>query len=398
MSHPVRRYAVVGPRIVSGTAVLENHAVIVAGDTIEAILPSSELPTDLTVDHIEGSYLAPGLIDIHIHGAAGVGYDQVDRDPVTAIGGHLLQNGITTVLPTLASAPIPDLIAALEHLRAKASGGVQNHRSPRIAGAHLEGPYFSPAQAGAQDPNAIHEPAPDSVAQLLEQADAIAIMSLAPELPGAVELTRKLVAANIVAAAGHTDGTADDLAACQNAGLSHVIHIYSGQSTTRRDGAWRVPGMLEATLASNDLTVEMIIDGKHLPPQLMRIADRALRGRLCAVSDATSGAGLEEGSEYQMGQMTYRVENGVGMTLDGASFGGSTTLISQMLPRAYRELELSVPQAVAMVTSIPARAARLDRVGELEPGNFADMCVLDAELNPLATALGGEWIPQENAR
>lgn len=392
MSLSARRYAVTGPRIISGTSLLENHALIVSGDTIEEILPVAHLPSEVRVEQVSGAYLAPGMVDIHIHGAAGMGFDQIDRDPITNIGPHLLRAGITTVLPTLASAPIPDLIAALEDVRTHISGGVQNLNTPRIFGAHLEGPYFSPAQAGAQDPDAIHEPTGDSVAQLLEHADAITMMSFAPELAGAVELTRRLVDAKIVAAAGHTNGSAADLFACQDAGLSHVIHIYSGQSTTWREGAWRVPGMLEGTLASNELTVELIADGKHLPPELMQIADRALRGRLCAVSDATSGAGLENGEKYQMGQMTYRVENGVGLTLDGTSFGGSTTLINKMLPILHSTLDISIPEAVAMVTSIPARAAKLERVGELRAGNLADLCVLDNNLNPLATALGGEWI------
>lgn len=392
MSIPASRYALIGPEIITASSVLANHALIVNNETIEAILPHAELPSDLPVKHVAGSYLTPGFIDIHIHGAAGLGYDQIRHDPIRKIGMHLLNNGTTTVLPTLASAPIPDLTAALEHLQEQASDAVHKQESPRIAGAHLEGPYFSPAQAGAQDPAALREPADGSVDELLEHRDAIAMMSFAPELPGAIELTQRLVSANIVAAAGHTNGTAADLAACQDAGLSHVIHIVSGQSTTRREGPWRVAGMLEATLASDDLTVEIIADGKHLPVELMKMADRALRGRLCAVSDATAGAGLDDGAQYEMGDMTYRVKDGVGMTLDGTSFGGSTTLISRMLPLLREALELSLPEAVAMVTTIPARAARLERVGELTPGNWADLCVLDANLEPLAVALSGKWI------
>jgi len=392
VSVPASRYAVVGPEIVVEDAILSQHALLINGAEIAAVLPHAQLPSDVPVQHVAGAYLIPGLVDIHIHGAAGIGYDQIEKDPVPHIGAHLLDNGITTVLPTLASAPVPHLTAALEHIAARASDAVQNHESPRIPGTHLEGPYFSPAQAGAQDLAALHEPTKGSVAEILEHRDAIAMMSFAPELPGAVGLTKRLVEAGIIAAAGHTDGTAADLAACQEVGLSHVIHIFSGQSTTRREGAWRVPGMLEATLASDDLTVEIIADGKHLPPELMKIADRALRGRLCAVSDATSGAGLPDGAQYQMGDLSYKVEDGVGMTLDGASFGGSTTLISQMLPLLHRVLGLSIPQAVAMVTAIPARAARLKKLGTLEAGKLADLCVLDANLEPLAVALGGEWL------
>lgn len=195
----------------------------------------------------------------------------------------------------------------------------------------------------------------------------------------------------IVAAAGHTDGTIDDLVRAQQAGLSHVIHLYSGQSTTKREGPWRVPGMLEASLASNDLTVEIIADGKHLPPALMTIAYRALGDRVCLVSDATSGAGMPDGSRYRMGPSEYLVDNGVGVTLDHSSFGGSTTLLPAMLPIARDALGIGVIDAIAMVSSIPARAARLENVGQIALGAHADFVHLNDRLEVLAVARDGVW-------
>jgi N-acetylglucosamine-6-phosphate deacetylase len=216
------------------------------------------------------------------------------------------------------------------------------------------------------------------------------MMSFAPELDGAVTLTERLVREGIVAAAGHTDGTDQDLHACERAGLSHVIHVFSGQSTTTRRGPWRQPGMLEATLASETLTVEMIADGKHLPPTLMRLAHRAAGDRLCVVSDASPGAGLPDGSSYRMGDVEYLVDDGVGMTHDGLAFAGSTTLVNAMIP-VLLSLGWGLPQAVAAVTAAPARAAGLVDVGSIAERRRADLVVFDSGFVPLDVAVGGRW-------
>lgn len=384
MNHDRRAY--VGPRIVTDDAVLEEHAVIVRDGRVETVLPRPQLPSDVSVTDLSGGYLTAGFIDIHVHGAAGHSYNDGTPAAVAAIGTALLSAGVTTALPTLASAPIDALSTALETLAVTG-----DTPGPRIPGAHLEGPYFSPAQRGAQDPRALRVPSDGSVDRLLEHSAAIAMVSFAPELDGARELTERLVEAGIVAAAGHTDGTADDLARCEAAGLSHVIHVFSGQSTTVRHGPWRIPGMLEATLASDTLTVEMIADGKHLPPLLMRLAHRGAGERLCVVSDATAGAGLPDGSRYRMGETSYDVVDGVGMTPDRDSFGGSTTLLGQMLPIAKEALGIALPEAVAMLTAAPARAARLPDVGRLAPGYWADLTLLDHDLLPRGVALRGVW-------
>lgn len=390
------RRAFLGPRIVTDDAVLDDHAVLLDDGRIEAVVPRAQLPVGVPTTDLGPGYLTPGFIDIHVHGAAGRAYNEGTPDAFAAIGDALLAAGVTTALPTLASAPIDDLSAALTTLSAtqntqKTQSTQNTQPGPSLPGAHLEGPYFSPAQRGAQDLAALRLPSDGSVDRLLEQADAIAMLSLAPELDGAVGLTERVVDAGIVAAAGHTDGTAADLARCEVAGLSHVIHVFSGQSTTVRRGPWRVPGILEATLASDTLTVEMIADGKHLPPLLMRLAHRGAGERLCLVSDATPGAGLPDGSQYRMADVTYDVVDGVGMTLERDAFGGSTTLLGPMLAIAKDALGISLPAAVAMVTAVPARAARLKDVGRLAPSYRADLTLLDDHLVPRAVALRGTW-------
>jgi N-acetylglucosamine-6-phosphate deacetylase len=380
------REALVGPDIVADDLVLKDHSVLVREGRIEAVVPVAQIPSDYERRELGGGILTAGLVDIHTHGAGGRGFNEGDPEAHRHALEAYLAAGVTSLLPTMSAAPIDDLLASLEAVESvQGSAGL-----PRIEGAHLEGPYFSLEQRGAQDPTTLRSPGDGSIETLLEHADVIRMMSFAPELPGAVELTERLVSLGIVAAAGHTDGRDEDLFACQRAGLSHVIHIFSGQSTTVREGPWRRPGMLEATLASDALTVEMIGDGKHLPPTLMTLALRCLAGRLCLVSDSTSGAGLPDGTVYRMGDNEYLVEGGVGVTMDRTAFAGSTTLISQMLP-IVSELGVGLADLVAMATSIPAHAARLTDVGRIAPGFHADFALFDEQLSLRRVALAGEW-------
>ncbi len=378
--------ALVGADIVTDSDVLTHHAVLVKDGLIVAVVAESDVPENYRRRELESGYLTAGLVDIHTHGAAGRGFSEPEPEAHREALGAYLKAGVTTVVPTMSSAPMDGLIASLEAVDS-IRGGVG---LPRVPGAHLEGPYFSHAQRGAQDPDALRSPDDGSLDRLLDYSDIINMISFAPELAGAVALTETLVAKGIVAAAGHSDGRDEDLWACQRAGLSHVIHIFSGQSTTIRNGPWRQPGMLEATLASDDLTVEMIGDGKHLPDTLMKLAVRCLAGRLCLVSDSTPGAGLPDGSTYGMGDGEYIVEDGVGVTKDRLSFAGSTTLLSQMLPIVSR-LGVKLPELVAMATSIPARVVRLKDVGRIAPGYHADFALFDSDLSIRASALANNW-------
>lgn len=380
------REALVGPDIVVDDTVLVGHSVLVRDGRIEAVVPIAQIPSDVVRRDLGAGLLTAGLIDVHTHGAGGRGFNEGSVDANHQALSAYLKAGVTTLLPTLASAPIDGTLRSLEAIKAVRGGA----DLPRIPGVHLEGPYFSEEQRGAQDPAALRSPNDGSIEQLLEHADVIRMISFAPELPGAVALTERLVSLDIVAAAGHSDGRDEDLLACQRAGLSHVIHIFSGQSTTIRVGPWRKPGMLEATLASDDLTVEMIGDGKHLPDTLMKLAIRCLAGRLCLVSDSTPGAGMADGSRYRMGDAEYVVENGVGATLDRTAFAGSTTLISEMLP-IVSTLGIGVAELIAMATSIPAKAARLADVGRIAPGFHADFALFDDQLKLSAVALAGQW-------
>lgn len=371
---------------------LDGHAVIIENGRVKALTSVNNLPFDMPARDLGPGILSPGLIDTHSHGSLGYSFNDAVAETNEIALNSMLKAGITTVLPTISSAPLDNMTRALISLDEEKSG----LPLPRIPGAHLEGPFFSGRQSGAQDLEALLEPTSYNIDRLLEFASSITMVSYAPELNGALSLTERLVLNEIVAAAGHSDCTEDDLFACEERGLSHVIHIFSGQSTTSRSGPWRVPGLLESTLASDGLTSEMIADGKHLPPTLMKLAYRCLKGRLSIVSDSVAGTGLPDGSLYKMGNKDYIVNEGVGFTLDSQAFAGSTTPLAQMLPIVSDRLGLEITEILEMVTSIPAKAAKLTHVGQIAEGFHADFTLFDESLNVLDVCLGGVWLETQS--
>jgi len=387
----------VGGRLVLPHAVVEGRALLTRGPRIVGMVRQGEVPEGARREELGGGYLLPGLIDLHTHGALGRSFLDGDDDAFRVILAEQARRGVTGVLATTSTAPFPDILRALRTTRRWM--GVEEGGA-RVLGAHVEGPYFAAAQVGAQDPANLRTPDDGSVDELLEHAAAIRVVSFAPELPGALELTERLVERGIVAAGGHSNGTDADVMRCVERGLSHVIHLWSGMSTTYRRGPWRVPGILEASLASDTLTGEGIADGKPLPPTLLRLARRALGPeRLCVVSDATSGAGLPEGSEFTMGEMRYVVRDGVGMMPDGTAFAGSSTLLDGMLRVLTADAGFPLHEAVRMASLNPATVIGLDGAkGSLEPGKDADLAVYSPALEPLRTVIAGRTVWRRDAR
>ncbi len=383
-----KRFALVNGQVVLCETVELGKAVIVDGSIISGIVNSGELSEEIAKVDAGGRLIAPGLIDIHTHGALGHTFNEPTAEAFGVITQENARRGVTSLLATPATAPIPNLVACLEFSRQwmdEAQVGAQ------VLGVHLEGPYFSLSQAGAQDPANIRNPNDGTVDQLLEHHDVIRMVSYAPELPGALELTARLAALGIVPAAGHSSAKEDEVAAAIAVGLRHIIHIWSAQSTTVREGPWRKPGLLEVSLASDELTVEMICDNKHLPPTLMKLAYKCIGAdRLCVISDATSGAGLPEGSRFRMGEMEYEVHDGVGMMFDRSCFAGSTTLVNDMIPILIEHVGIPLPEAIRMASLTPARVIGVDdRKGSLAAGKDADIAIFNDDFTAWKTLVGG---------
>jgi N-acetylglucosamine-6-phosphate deacetylase len=382
--------ALVNGRIVTPAGIVTGRAVMVDAGKIAGIVDEVALPLGIERLDVGGRYIAPGFIDLHIHGALGYSFNDPFAEAYAAITGVCARHGVTGLLATIATAAVDDMLESLAYCRswmAKARPGA------RMLGVHLEGPYINPAQAGALDPTHIRRPDDGTADRFLAYADVLRIVVLAPELPGATDLIARLAALGILPAAGHSVARDTDVLAAMRAGLRHVTHIWSAMSSTVREGPWRKPGLLEAALTFEGLTVEMIADGKHLPPTLMKLAHKCVGpGRLCVISDASSGAGLAEGAHFRMGDMTYEVRDGVGMLFDRTAFAGSTTLAGQMLPVLVEQVGLSLVDAVQMLTLTPARAIGVDgRMGSLDEGKQADIVIFGDDYRVWATLIGGAW-------
>ncbi len=383
--------ALLNGRVVLPDGIVTGRAVVVEGEQIAGLVAPDELPEGVECLDVGGRYIAPGLVDIHTHGAAGHSFNEPSPGAFRAITEANARHGTTSLLATIAAAPLPAMLACLEACRAWC-------RAPQpgaeVLGVHLEGPYFSPAQRGAQDLASLRTPDDGSADELLAYSDILRMVSYAPELPGALDLTRRLAGLGIVPAAGHSAARDTDVYAAMEAGLRHAIHLWSGQSVTIREGPWRRPGLLEAALVSDGLTAEIIADGRHLPPTLMRLAYRC-KGpeRLCLVSDAIAGAGLPDGSRFRLAANEYEVRDGVGMLPDGTAFAGSVTFLSRMVALLVEMAGVPLVQAVRMASLTPARIIGVaDRKGSIEPGKDADLVVLEADLTPWRVMVRGQWV------
>ena len=388
-----KQFALVNGRVVLRDAVTLGKAVVVDGGKIAKVIDAGALSVDIERIDVRGRYITPGLIDLHTHGALGHTFNEPTTEAFGTICAENARRGVTGLLGTLATAPIPDLIRSLEFARVWMK---QSNHGARVLGTHLESPYINLAQKGALDPANIRLPNDGSIEALLAYSDVLRIFVLAPELPGAIDLTHKLTALGVIVAAGHSSAKDEQVLAAMRVGLKHVTHIWSAMSMVVREGPWRKPGLLESALTFDGLSVEMIADNKHLPPTLMKLAYKCVGAdRLCVVSDATSGAGLPEGARFKMGGMEYDVRDGVGMMLDRSSFAGSSTLVNEMIPILTNVVGIPLAEAIRMLTLTPARVLGIDnRTGSLETGKDADIAIFNDDWSAWRTMIAGEWVHQ----
>ncbi len=390
------RTAIINGRVVLPDRIVEGQALVIDDGRVAGLSDLGAIGSGTTTVDAGGMWVTPGLVDIHTHGAVHHTFNEPNDVAFGAITWENARRGVTSMVGTLASVvPVRQLCECLDFFR-------QWMAAPRpgaqLLGAHLESPYIEPLQCGGVNRRGLRFPADGSAEPFLAYGDVLRLFVLAPELPGALELIPRLIERGIRPAAGHSMARDHHLRAAMDRGLNHITHIWSSQSMMVREGPWRKPGLLEATLAFEGLNVEMISDNRHLPPTLMQLAYRCIGpDRLCAISDATNGAGLPEGTQYQIGDMDFEVREGVGMLVgDDTTFAGSSTLLSQMVPILRREVGIPTVQAVRMASLTPANAVGWgDRKGSLEHGKDADVVLFDDEFEASRVMIRGRWIDQE---
>lgn len=373
-------------RIVTPLEVLERGWIRIDGGRIAA-LGSGPPPADARDAHaLDGRWVVPGFIDLHVHG--GGGHDMASTDPAEIRGAAAFHrdHGTTRTLASIVTAPLEEMLAALAAVRSVVDEGptAEGH----VVGSHLEGPFLSAERAGAHDPRHLLAPDPAMFDQLLEAAGGtLRVITTAPELPGGIDLVRQAVASGVVVAIGHSDATHAQAAAAFEAGASLVTHLFNGM----RPWHHREPGLSGAALASRVVS-EVINDGIHLHDATTRVAFAAAgRARVALITDAMSAAGEGDGS-FRLGSAAVRVRDGAVRIEDGQTLAGSTLTMDVAVRRAVRELGLPMTAAADASATTPARVLGMgDRVGSLAVGQEADLVVLSGGLEVEAVMAGGAW-------
>ena len=317
----------------------------------------------------------PGFVDLQVNGFAGVDFLGADADGFATAGDALLETGVTAYLPTLITSAEADLVNALRSVP-------ETRYGPRILGVHLEGPFLSPARLGTHGLRARRDPDPVLLDRLLE-AGPVKLMTLAPELPGALDLVGILQARGVTVSLGHTNATAAEANAAFDRGVRTVTHVFNAM----RPLAHRDPGIVGAALVRPDVVLQAIVDGVHLDPDVVRLLWAVASGRLALVTDATAAAGLGDGT-YALGEIENVVTDDVVRRADGVLAGSALTM-----PQAVRNLVTAgapLERALEAASTVPAQVLGLPHLGRLFPGGPADVTVLDDRLEVVRAIVGGE--------
>lgn len=396
MDIPKADLAIVGGTVITPWRKLPATTVLIGNGKIVAVEPSAQLtlPAGLPQIDARGRYVAPGFIDIHVNGGGGGDALDGSREALAAMCAAHAAGGTTSLVPTTVTAPLELMSnavrvigeAARDHAAGRSGDGAQ------VLGAFIEGPFLSPLQKGAHNPQHLRVPAETDYGPLLELAEHIRIMAIAPELPGAHALIREFAGRGVRTAVAHSQATYEEVMAAVEIGTTHVAHLFSTMSSMfRRPGDYhKYAGVTEAALLSDDLTVEIVGDGYHVPEPLLRLALRNKpAGTVCLVTDAMRAAGMGPG-RYTLGDMDILVEDGIALLPDRSVFAGSVATMDACVRTLITLGGVPIETAIRAATVDPARVVGVDeRKGTIRTGADADIVILDDGVHVTDTIIGG---------
>lgn len=322
---------------------------------------------DARVVDAEGHWLTPGFIDLHGHGAGGYSYDEGPGELLAALATHRT-HGTTRSVISLVANPLADLRDSLEVIAGLAE------RDPLVLGAHLEGPFLAPSKRGAHNPDFLRDPQPELVESLIGAArGTLRQITIAPELPNALEAIDVLVAAGVVVAVGHTEATEDQARGAFDRGARLLTHAFNAMPGIHH----REPGPVVAAFEDGRVTLELILDGLHVHPDVARLAFRQAPGRIALITDSMAAAGSADG-DYRLGTLNVTVARGLAVLSGTTRIAGSTLTQDAALRIAVDRARLPPATAVEALTLTPARVlGREHDLGLLRPGYAADAVLLD---------------------
>lgn len=389
-----KRIKIFNGRIITPAGIIPKGTIIVSDGKIEEVTNKDVEVTDVEEIDAEGNYVSPGFIDIHVHGGGGGDFMDSEVNAYLKIAQLHAEFGTTSMVPTTLTS---DKEGILKTLSVYEQAHAQNKKGSQFLGIHLEGPYFAMNQRGAQDPRYIRDPNPEEYKEIIQQSAAIRRWSAAPERKGALEFGRYLVDHNIIAAIAHTDAIYEEVVEAHKNGYSLITHLYSGMSGVTRRNAFRYAGVVESAYLIDELDVELIADGVHLPAALLKLAYK-IKGadKLVLITDAMRAAGTTAGSSI-LGSvhdgLEVIVEDGVAKLPDRSAFAGSVATADRLVRTMIQQAEVPLLDAVKMMSSTPARIMKVEKEkGSLEVGKDADLLIFNENIEIQRTIIGGESV------
>lgn len=383
------RTFIYGGTLLTPEQTLPDHTLVIEEGKILALEHGRRMPGpgEQGIDAY-GFWVAPGLIDLHVHGAAG--HDAMDATPqaLQEMARFFAQHGVTSYLATTVSAPAESILRAIKNARTTAppQDGAQH------LGIHIEGPYLNAGFRGAQPTAYLRPPAAQEVEAWLTSG-VVRLITLAPELDGALELVERCAQAGVETAVGHSGASYEQVLAAADRGLRQASHTFNGMPPLHH----RTPGVLGAVLSDDRIYAQVIADGVHVHPSVVRLLVRAKgSGRVILITDSTRAAGLGDG-EYELADQPIRVRDGVARTPEGG-LAGSTITLDAALRNVLRFSGIPLWEGLRMATAVPAEAMGwAGRGGALAPGADADVILLDEKLNVRLTLVGGRVVARSDS-
>ena len=374
--------------------VIRRGTVVVSGGKILEVAEGNiEVPDAMEID-AKGNFIAPGFIDMHVHGGGGHDFMDGSENAFLKIAETHAQYGTTSMLPTTLTAEKEELYKTLELYE---QANRNNHSGAQFLGIHLEGPYFAMSQRGAQDPRFIRNPDPKEYKDILSRSSSIKRWSAAPELEGAIEFARFLKSKGILVALAHTDALYEEALIGFENGYTLATHFYSCMTGVTRKNAMRYAGAIESAYLIDEMDVEVIADGIHCPPPLLKLIYK-IKGtdRMALITDSMRAAGMPEGDSI-LGSLhdglKVIVEDGVAKLPDRTSFAGSVATADRLVRTMVKKAEVPLLDAVRMATNTPASILGMaDQKGSLIPGKDADIVIFNDNIQIQYTIVNGRVI------